>query len=57
MENFVTPWPAYPLHRLDKTSYHSSRLAEYDDAIRRPLFSLTSSPQPYVHHCLSAGRD
>jgi len=29
-----------------------SRLAEYDDVIRGPLFSLASGPQPQTHHCL-----
>jgi len=38
-------WPAYPLPRLDQKVL--SRLADCDDVIRGPLFSLSSgSPKP-----------
>jgi len=38
----ITPWPTYLLPTLDQKVL--SRLAEYDDVIREPSFSLASGP-------------
>jgi len=43
-------WSAYPFPRLDQNVL--SRLAEYNDYMRGPLFSaFPRTPQPLVHQC------